>query len=99
MSSCVRYNGSTGFGRYMYSPLVGKGETIHEMHLTWLPTRVVPRAAHSIGGLVEGIPNLISELNGVEYLIQQASTDTLLQYTAVTTTKPALGHWLPPGCC
>jgi hypothetical protein len=32
------------------------------------------RVAQSIG-LVEGIPNLVSELNGVEYLTQRTSTD------------------------
>jgi hypothetical protein len=37
------------------------------------------RVAQSIG-LVEGIPNLVSELNEVEHLTQRTSTDTPVAY-------------------
>jgi hypothetical protein len=75
MSSSTRYNGSTGFGRY--SPLGGAGEGVQEVHLICRLGQC--RVAQSIG-LVEGIPNLVSELNGAEYLTQGTSTDTLIGY-------------------
>jgi hypothetical protein len=62
MPSSSRYNGSTGFGRY--SPLGGAGEGVQEVHLNCRLWSC--RVAQSIG-LVEGIPNLVSELNAVEY--------------------------------
>jgi hypothetical protein len=72
MPSSTRYNnGSTGFGRY--SPLGGAGEGVQEVHLNCRLGSC--RVAQSIGP-VEGIPNLVSELNGVEYLTQRTSADT-----------------------
>jgi hypothetical protein len=73
MPSSTRYNGSTDFDRY--SPLGGAGEgvQVQEVNLTGRLRQC--RVAQSIG-LVEGIPNLVSELNGVEYLVQRTSTDT-----------------------
>jgi hypothetical protein len=41
------------------------------------------RVAQSIGLLVEGIPNLVSELNGAEYLTQRTSTDSIHGYPRV----------------
>jgi hypothetical protein len=76
MPSSTRYNGPTGFGRY--SPLGGAGEGVQEVHLNCRLGYC--REAQSIG-LVEGIPNLVSEPNGVEYLTQRTSTDALGRYT------------------
>jgi hypothetical protein len=73
MPSSTRYNGSTGFGRY--SPLGGAEEGAQEGHR--ICRLGYCRVAQSIG-LVEGIPNLVSELNGVEYLTQRTSTDILV---------------------
>ena len=75
MPSSTRYNGSTGFGRY--SPLGGAGEGVQEVHLI---CRLGYCRVAQLIGLVEGIPNLVSELNGVEYLTQRTSTDTLFLY-------------------
>jgi hypothetical protein len=84
MSSSTRYNGPTGFGRY--SPLGGAGGASH------LPTRIVPPGEAQSIGLVEGIPNLISEPNGVEYLTQRTSTDALVGYTEPTPEAKGLNE-------
>jgi hypothetical protein len=75
MFSSTRYNGSTGFGRY--SPLGDAGEGVQEVHLICRLRQC--RVAQSIG-LVEGIPNLVSVLNEVEYLTQWTSADALSLY-------------------
>jgi hypothetical protein len=78
MSSSTRYNGSTSFGRY--SPLGGAGEGVQEVYLICRLGQC--RVAQSIG-LAKTGPDLVSELNEVEYFTQRTSTDTPCLYKGV----------------